>query len=109
MITYVSNFNEARTRIENCEQAMVRTMGLFIVGKARINTPVDTGRLKGSLDSSSEKMGNEIILRIGSNVPYAIYVHEGTRKMRARRYLYNAVIHNIAQLKIIAENTFRGL
>ncbi len=38
---------------------------------------------------------------IGTNVEYAIYVHEGTLKLKSNRFLKNAVIHNEEQIKKI--------
>lgn len=40
---------------------------------------------------------------IGTNVKYAIYVHNGTRKMKANRFLKNAIIKNKDTLKAIFE------
>ena len=35
---------------------------------------------------------------VGTNVNYAIYVHEGTDKMAANRFIKNAVENNSAEL-----------
>jgi len=40
---------------------------------------------------------------IGTNVKYAIYVHNGTRKMKANRFLKNAIVKNKDTLKAIFE------
>jgi hypothetical protein len=45
---------------------------------ARRNAPVDTGRLRGSITSEMRRDGNRVTVRIGSNLPYAVYTEEGT-------------------------------
>lgn len=50
-----------------------------VLNEARRRAPVDTGRLRGSLSMVfSVGPHGEPVARIGSNLPYAIYVHEGT-------------------------------
>lgn len=50
-----------------------------VLNEARRRAPVDTGRLRGSLAVTfSAGPRGEPVARIGSNLPYAIYVHEGT-------------------------------
>lgn len=49
---------------------------------------------------------NQKAVYIGSNVEYAAYVHEGTTRMTANRYLKNAIEHNHEQIKQILLNTF---
>lgn len=44
---------------------------------------------------------------IGTNVKYAIYVHNGTRKMRANRFLKNAITKNKDRLKAIFEDELK--
>lgn len=58
-----------------------------VVNQARSVCPVDTGNLRGSITYEIAREGNEIIGRVGTNVPYAIFVHEGTRYMPARPFL----------------------
>ena len=38
-------------------------------------------------------------LYLGTNVEYSVYVHEGTRRMTANRYLKNAIEKNMQQLQ----------
>ena len=53
---------------------------------AKAITPVDTGRLKRSI--AAEVKGLEA--NIGTDVEYAHFVHDGTYKMEARPFLYEA-------------------
>ena len=51
---------------------------LAVEGEARKNCPVDQGELRASIASETEATEEEIIGRIGSNLEYAPYVHNGT-------------------------------
>jgi HK97 gp10 family phage protein len=53
---------------------------------AKDNCPVDTGALQADITIYSAKLDRQI----GNNLPYGIFVHNGTYKMRARPYLLNA-------------------
>ncbi len=57
--------------------------------RAKRNSPVDTGRMRASISKSvSERaMSGEVVV----GVRYGIYVHEGTRYMKGRPFLENAV------------------
>lgn len=54
---------------------------------AKARCPVDTGRLRGSINWRIEIDGKGLVAIIGTNVEYAIYVHEGTRYMAGRPFL----------------------
>lgn len=70
-------------------KAIAKTV-LQIGRDSRLNTPVDTGRLRSS---TYEQFGN-LKGEIGTNTNYDIFVHEGTRYMKARPYLRKAVDKN---------------
>lgn len=54
------------------------TVCLVVEGEARQLCPVDQGHLRASITSETEITADEIIGRIGSNLEYAPYVHNGT-------------------------------
>ena len=60
---------------------------------------IDTGNLRNSITHQTEATGEAV--QIGTNVEYAIYVHEGTRKMAPNRFLKNAVMKNVNEYKQI--------
>ena len=45
---------------------------------------------------------------IGTNVEYAPYVHDGTKKMAANRFLKNAVVKNKDEYKAIIEQQLKN-
>lgn len=64
---------------------------VFAIGRdSRQNTPVDTGRLRASHREAFSSLRGEI----GTHVEYDIFVHQGTRYMKARPYLLQAVKSN---------------
>lgn len=69
----------------------ITTRTIRVHGKARRGAPVDSGRLRGSIRWSVIQRGNDIVGIVGTDVDYAIYVHNGTRYMSARPFLLNAL------------------
>jgi hypothetical protein len=55
--------------------------------RSRDTTPVDTGFLRASHYAIFSNLRGEV----GTNMQYDIFVHEGTKFMRARPYLRNAI------------------
>lgn len=65
-------------------------VGAFkIEGSAKDVVAVATGRLKGSIATDDSDIAI-LIMRVGTNVFYAVYVEFGTKHMEARPYLYPA-------------------
>lgn len=64
----------------------IEKSALLIWGQSKKNAPVDTGNMRGGIFTSILPMTASIV----SPVSYSIYVHEGTRYMRARPFLYDA-------------------
>jgi hypothetical protein len=62
-----------------------------VLNKARYLCPVDTGNLRGSLTVEIQVVGQGLVARVGTNVPYAIYVHEGARGRMPVRFLAEAL------------------
>ena len=64
---------------------------------------ITVGTYSGVMGSLDEKA-----VYIGTNVEYAIYVHEGTSRMAPNRFLKNAVTKNEEQIRRWLDNTLRG-
>ena len=87
----------------------LEAVGLQAEGYAKLeleNTPrrVDTGRLRASIAHTAKRE----TAYVGTNVEYAIYVHEGTMKMEANQFLRNAVEKHIEEYKNIAEEYLKN-
>lgn len=60
---------------------------------------IDTGRMIGSITYEINVAGlTELEGRVGTNVEYAIYVHNGTARMKARPFLLDAVANKQEQI-----------
>lgn len=53
-------------------------LGREVRNQARRRAPVDDGRLRSSIDYAITRRGNRVSVVVGSPLPYARYVHEGT-------------------------------
>lgn len=52
--------------------------GYRVEAMAKTLCPVDQGRLKGSIHTRLVRLGGPLICEVGTDVEYAIFVHEGT-------------------------------
>jgi HK97 gp10 family phage protein len=83
----VTDLKEAQKDIERKMEELtggpmvttMRTATLMIHRSAKINAPVDTGRLRASITPSVTASADMIQGVVGSNVTYAPYVELGTR------------------------------
>jgi hypothetical protein len=67
----------------------LRRRGNRVLSSAVRRCPVDEGRLRGSLTlEMRQTTGGVPVARIGSNLEYAIYVHEGTGIHAGKGYIY---------------------
>lgn len=80
-------FNMSPTLMTRELNTAIRQSVLMIGGRSRINTPVDTGRLRASTYEHFSPLKGEV----GTNTSYDLFVHGGTRFMPARPYLRKAV------------------
>lgn len=65
----------------------INTAIIKIRDESAVRTPVDTGRLRGSYEM---KFGN-LYGETGPTANYGIYVHEGTRYMKARPFMSEGI------------------
>lgn len=64
---------------------------LQVEREAKGFTPVDTGRLRSSIMTSLGLGPLGVSAKVATNVEYAIYVHEGTKRMKKRPFMKQAV------------------
>ena len=83
------------------EEALI-TSALIVERDAKINAPVDTGRLRASLSHTTENFGTDNpSVTIGTNTVYAAAQEFGTSKIPARPFLFPAFNNN--KQKILKE------
>jgi len=68
-------------------------LGLRVQNRARELCPVDTGRLRSSIQTSGlQRDGRGAYIKVGTNVFYAGFVEFGTSRMPAQPYLRPALL-----------------
>ena len=83
-----------------------------IIGEAKAMTPVDTGRLRNSLSYDLTINGNSVSASMGSDVDYAIYVHEDLTKRHPfgqAKFLEKAIRRNVKTLEASVRERMRRL
>lgn len=80
-------FRKAPSLMKNELNTAIKKTVLTIQASSMRNTPVRTGRLRGSTSSEFADLKGQV----GTHTNYDVYVHNGTRYMKARPYLKDAV------------------
>lgn len=80
-------FNKAPGLMTTALNTAIKKSILTIQRKSMINTPVLTSRLRSSTASVFSNLKGEV----GTHTNYDVFVHEGTRFMKGRPFLGDAV------------------
>lgn len=96
-VTIKDNTQYFKNAMTDAVGRALEAVGIQAEGYAKLeleNRPrrIDTGNLRNSITHVVDA-GDDAVY-IGTNVEYGIYVHEGTVKMAANRFLKNAVEKN---------------
>lgn len=83
-------FSKAPVKMTTALNKAIQQSIFTIERDSKINTPVDTGRLR----ASHRRMFSTLRGEIGTNTEYDMFVHYGTRYMKARPYLLQAAQTN---------------
>lgn len=74
-------------------------------GKPPHTEIVDTGALFDSIHAEVHRESQNLVsVSVGTNLRYAKYVHEGTSKLKGRRFITDALLEGQERLKQIIEN-----
>ena len=95
------------------DENIMECMGKFlydVAAKAKMAAPVDTGRLRSDIFIDMDQKGNELKGYIfNKGVKYAPYVHDGTRYMKARPYIREAIFNmKVALQKELEKNVLKN-
>jgi HK97 gp10 family phage protein len=94
----VDQLQAKMTRLDLAMQSRVHNqlekVGARMAAEARRLAPVRTGRLRSSIFSQVRQW----MLVVGATAPYALFVEFGTRRMKARRFLWRAVRRHVPRL-----------
>lgn len=69
---------------------------------------VDTGALFDSIKGDVKRQSQNLYtITVGTNKDYAVYVHNGTRKLKARRFITDGINRARDEMKSILQNEMR--
>lgn len=88
----------SRNAENEIERALV-SAGAKVVRDAKINCPVNTGRLQNSIAWRLIDEGNKSVVEVGTNVFYAKFIEYGTSRMPAKPFLVPAFLQNRARIQ----------
>lgn len=105
-----TNSQEAMNQIAETLVEAVQDKILYGYSDFHGNPPhteiVDTGRLFDSIEASvSRASQNAYSVSVGANTPYAVYVHEGTSKLKGRAFITDAVMDSRDEVQAILSGT----
>ena len=91
----VNKFPQYKSKIEAAVSKEIRTTTLAIEAGAKVAAPVDTGALRNSIQSETEKLRG----RVSVGVEYGPYVEYGTVHQAAHPFLTPVAEEEIGKLQ----------
>lgn len=95
----------AKKRLNGYIQESLTHMGEVGKAETQSRSPVKSGVLKKSIQYETDKDS----VRIGTNVEYAPWVHNGTSRQRSQPFLMDAIESHISDFQNIIKNTLSKL
>ena len=89
----LKKFSEMPGKVAKNLQKAIGKVGVYTAAKSKMvitsgvgmwKSPIDTGQMRQGISSTTGRM--KATIKPSSRTPYAFFVHEGTRKMRARPF-----------------------
>ena len=96
---FTSNFDEASKLIAENRISALNEIGEELSSQIKKAAPVDTGRLRDSIEYHVDQEG----LVIGTDVDYAISIELGSSKRLAEPFINNTVNENLVKVKSVTE------
>ncbi len=96
----ITSYKEERLKEISAQLKSGMTKACLLVERdAKINAPVDTGRLRASITNRLDVEENQLVGIVGTNVSYASFQEFGTSKMPAHPFLFPALESNKNKIK----------
>lgn len=105
-VRYTSNRLSVDTELRRLFDITLTGAGELVRSKAVLLTPVDTGRLRNSIDYQVNPEEREVI--IGTPVEYAPMIELGTSKQKAQPFLKPGLIQSAIAINRLAKRVFGG-
>ena len=102
--TYKDNTDEVLSALERAKKRGLKAIGLTAEGHAKNETPVDTGRLRNSINHATD----DEAAYIGTNVEYAPYVELGARGRKGVHMLQRAATEHTGEYKQLMEDSMKN-
>lgn len=102
--TYKDNTDEVLSALERAKKRGLEAIGLTAEGHAKNETPVDTGRLRNSINHATDDEASYI----GTNVEYAPYVELGARGRKGVHMLQRAASEHTDEYKQLMEDSMKN-
>ena len=102
--TYKDNTDEVLAALKGAKKRGLEAIGLTAEGYAKKDTPVDTGRLRNSINHATD----DEAAYIGTNVEYAPYVELGARGRKGVHMLQRAAAEHTDEYKRIMEDAMKN-
>ena len=102
--TYKDNTDEVLAALKMAKKRGLEAIGLTAEGHAKKETPVDTGRLRNSINHATD----DEAAYIGTNVEYAPYVELGARGRKGVHMLQRAATEHTDEYKRIMEDALKN-
>lgn len=102
----LDNTDEIAKELGTAITRALEEVGIQAEGDAKALCPVDTGRLRNSITHAIDASDSTAV--IGTNVEYALYVHEGTSRRKGQPFLTDAVAQNADKYRDIAEKALKS-
>ena len=102
--TMKDNTDEVLSALEKAKKRGLEAIGLTAEGHAKNETPVDTGRLRNSINYATD----DEAAYIGTNVEYAPYVELGARGRRGAHMLQRAATEHADEYRRLMEDSMKN-
>ena len=102
--TYKDNTDEVLSALERAKKRGLEAIGLTAEGHAKNETPVDTGRLRNSINHATD----DDAAYIGTNVEYAPYVELGARGRKGAHMLQRAATEHTDEYRRLMEDSMKN-
>ena len=86
----------------------VQKSGLLVEGTAKNLSPVDTGALRGSINTTSKSLSSGAQATVRTNIEYAMYQEFGTTRQQAQPFMRPALQKNKNKVKQIVSTEIRS-
>lgn len=109
------DFEEVQRNLERLSDSLPDKMAvamkdacLLVEADAAEKAPVDTGYLKGGISNKVFKNGSKVDGYVYATAEYAPYLELGTRKMKAKPFLYPALSENQSAIRKIFQEALKN-